>query len=81
MKVGDDCRQEQLALQLIEQFRYIFEIEEQPLWVFPYRMLVLNNEASLIETIISAQSLHQLKKNNNGITLYQYFVKVCSSSP
>jgi phosphatidylinositol 4-kinase len=75
VKVGDDCRQEYLALQLIGVFHYIFTQAGLPNWVLPYKILILNDTSCLIETILDAASLHQIKKANNCISLSQLFVK------
>ncbi len=80
VKVGDDCRQEYLALQLIGVFHYIFTQAGLPNWVLPYKILILNDNSCLIETILDAASIHQIKKANNCISLSQLFVKVSAKN-
>ena len=62
VKFGDDCRQEFLAMQLINQFKRIFDEASIPIYLLPYRILINSPSSGLIETITNAISLHQLKK-------------------
>eukprot|EP00741_Cyanophora_paradoxa_P023677 tig00021612_g22871.t1 len=74
VKSGDDCRQEQLASQLIEVFYNIFREAKLPLWLRPYSVLVISSHAALVETVPNAPSVATLKKQTpNFTTLKDYF--------
>ena len=60
VKCGDDLRQELLAYQILETLQSIWKEERVPLWVRPYRILVLSNDSGLIEPILNTISLHQV---------------------
>jgi len=77
VKFGDDCRQERMALQLINQFHRILTAAKLPLYLRPYNILVLSPEACLIETLTNAMSIHQLKKEHNGLSIGEYFRLKC----
>ncbi|RZF43432.1 hypothetical protein LSTR_LSTR001693 [Laodelphax striatellus] len=74
VKCGDDLRQELLASQLLTMFQRIWEQERVPLWVQPYRILVLSCDSGLIEPIVNTVSLHQIKKHCQ-LSLGEYFNK------
>ena len=50
----------------------IWREERLPLWVRPYRILVLSNDSGLIEPVLNTVSLHQIKKNSK-MSLIEYF--------
>lgn len=82
VKAGDDLRQEQLAVQLIEQMLRIFEEESLPLWLRPFTIVCLGNNAGLVETIPDAVSVHALKKRTpNFISLREYFERAYGAPP
>ena len=61
VKFGDDCRQEYLAMQLITQFKKIFDAASLPIYLNPYHILVNSTSSGLIELVSDAISIHQLK--------------------
>jgi len=73
VKSGDDCRQELLAVQLVQQFDFIFKEAGLPLWVRPYEVLVTSSHTALIETVPDAISIHSLKSKWRG-ELRSFFV-------
>eukprot|EP01114_Cavostelium_apophysatum_P015173 TRINITY_DN4081_c0_g1_i3.p1 TRINITY_DN4081_c0_g1~~TRINITY_DN4081_c0_g1_i3.p1 ORF type:complete len:746 (+),score=197.65 TRINITY_DN4081_c0_g1_i3:183-2420(+) len=75
VKSGDDLRQEQLAVQLINTFHQIFKDAELHLWLKPYSVVATSSQTGLIETIPDAISLDALKKRIPSMTtLDDYFV-------
>lgn len=74
VKSGDDCRQELLAIQLIETFQQIFHEAKLPLWVRPYEVLVTSNRTALIEFVPDSLSIHSIKQRSTaGTSLSQHF--------
>ena len=61
-----------LLLQLLSMLQKIWREERLPLWVRPYRILVLSNDSGLIEPVLNTVSLHQIKKNSK-MSLLEYF--------
>ncbi|KAH9901035.1 kinase-like protein [Cubamyces lactineus] len=62
VKTGGDLRQEQLAVQLIQEFEKIWKEENCQCWVRYFRILITGNSSGLVETITDAVSIHSIKK-------------------
>ncbi|WFC97413.1 1-phosphatidylinositol 4-kinase [Malassezia yamatoensis] len=85
VKTGADLRQEQFAVQLINEFRRVWQETQSRCWVHYFRIVVLNEDAGLIETITDAISIHSIKKDAYAqqldgraiatYTLYDHFVQ------
>lgn len=72
-KVGDDCRQDVLALQLIAAFRGIFNNVGLDVYVFPYRVTATAPGCGVIDVLPNSISRDMLGREAvNG--LYDYFV-------
>lgn len=72
-KVGDDCRQDVLALQLISLIKEIFEAHNLPVYLFPYRVIATAAGCGIIEVIPKSISRDQLGREKIN-SLYEYFV-------
>ena len=77
-KGGDDCRQEALAMQLIQTFDEIFR-KTLPLKLRPYNVLVTSPTSGVIETVPNATSIDSLKKGVKGFTSLAKFFEDCFS--
>ena len=72
-KVGDDCRQDVLALQLIAAFRGIFNSVGLDVYVFPYRVTATAPGCGVIDVLPNSISRDMLGREAvNG--LYEYFI-------
>ncbi|NXC06085.1 PI4KB kinase, partial [Orthonyx spaldingii] len=74
VKCGDDLRQELLAFQVLKQLQAIWEQERVPLWIKPYKILVISADSGMIEPVLNAVSLHQIKKQSQ-LALLDYFLQ------
>ncbi|PXF43302.1 Phosphatidylinositol 4-kinase [Gracilariopsis chorda] len=74
VKAGDDLRQEQLAVQLISQFKKIFDEEQVDLYLRPFTVMSVSSEAGFVEVLTDSVSVHSLKKRTpNFVSLLDYF--------
>lgn len=72
-KVGDDCRQDVLALQLVSMFRTIWSDIGLDVYVFPYRVTATAPGCGVIDVLPNSVSRDMLGREAvNG--LYEYFV-------
>ncbi|KAK2593385.1 Phosphatidylinositol 4-kinase stt4 [Conoideocrella luteorostrata] len=72
-KVGDDCRQDVLALQMISAFRGIFHSVGLDVYVFPYRVTATAPGCGVIDVLPNSISRDMVGREAvNG--LYDYFI-------
>lgn len=73
-KVGDDCRQDILALQLISMFKAVFSEVKLDMYVYPYRIVATAPGCGVIEVMPAATSRDMIgrEKINN---LFDYYVQ------
>ncbi|XP_039219267.1 phosphatidylinositol 4-kinase beta isoform X2 [Crotalus tigris] len=74
VKCGDDLRQELLAFQVLKQLQAIWEQERVPLWIKPYKILVISADSGMIEPVVNAVSIHQVKKQSL-LSLLDFFLQ------
>lgn len=74
VKCGDDLRQELLAYQVLRQLQWIWQQERVPLWIKPYKIVVMSSDSGMIEPVLNAVSLHQVRKQSQ-LSLLDYFLQ------
>ena len=72
-KVGDDVRQDMLALQIMQIMKNVFEKEGLALFLFPYRVIATNPGCGVIECVPNSNSRDAIGRQTD-IDLYQYFL-------
>jgi phosphatidylinositol 4-kinase len=74
VKVGDDCRQEALCMQMITHINSIFKDAKLPLRLRPFNILITSPSSGLVEVVTDTTSVDSLKKNvKNFQTLIWFF--------
>ncbi|KAF8894630.1 hypothetical protein BD779DRAFT_1502166 [Infundibulicybe gibba] len=74
VKTGGDLRQEQLAVQLIQEFQRIWEEEKCLCWVKYFRILITGGTAVSIHSIKKAEYARRLAEGRLGhVTLLDHF--------
>ena len=74
VQVGDDCRQDILALQVISLFKDVFEQNGLDLYLFPYKVVATKPGCGVIECVPDAKSRDQLGRRTDT-DLFNYFKK------
>uniref|UniRef100_A0A0N5B712 1-phosphatidylinositol 4-kinase n=1 Tax=Strongyloides papillosus TaxID=174720 RepID=A0A0N5B712_STREA len=71
-KVGDDVRQDMLALQLMQLMKNIFDMNNINVCLFPYRVVATAPGCGVIECVPNSKSRDQLGRQTD-YGLYDYF--------
>mmetsp|Transcript_31235 Transcript_31235/g.81022 ORF Transcript_31235/g.81022 Transcript_31235/m.81022 type:complete len:664 (-) Transcript_31235:188-2179(-) len=61
VKSGADLRQEEIAVALIHWFDNVFRKSNLKLWLRPFEIVCVGSRFAVMETVIGASSLHDLK--------------------
>ena len=83
VKTNDNLLQEQFAMQLILQFKHIFQKHHLELWVYPYEIICAGPNSGLIECIndiVTLDTLYKEGKAANINSLVEFFQIYFSSN-
>lgn len=68
VKGNDDLRQELLAMQFIRKVKSALEASSLSIWLRPYEIMIISDDAGLIECVPDTLSLDAVKKRTLGYT-------------
>ncbi|KAF6031160.1 hypothetical protein EB796_010518 [Bugula neritina] len=71
-KVGDDVRQDMLALQIMELFQHVFKLADLEVYLAPYRVVATAPGSGVIECVPDTKSRDQIGRQTD-IGMYEYF--------
>jgi phosphatidylinositol 4-kinase len=71
--VGDDVRQDMMALQVIEYCKRVFDKQHLDVFLFPYKVIATHPNEGIIEVVPDSQSRDQLGKKSDG-NLFHWFL-------
>ena len=76
VKSGDDLRQEQFAMQIIDLMAQLFQVNGVGCWLKPYEILATDNGCGIMVCLKDAMSIDQIKKKlpSGMSTLKDYFL-------
>lgn len=78
VKTGCSLKQEIIAYQILLEMQQIWKDESKDIWVKPYQIYFVNNNAGLVETVENAYSIHKIKETgkqeNRNFSLKTYFL-------
>jgi len=76
VKSGDDLRQEQFAMQIIDVMNQIFQVNEVGCWLRPYEILATDDGCGIMVCLKDAMSIDQIKGAlpSGMSTLKDYFL-------
>ncbi|ELA41663.1 uncharacterized protein VICG_01296 [Vittaforma corneae ATCC 50505] len=73
VKSGNVLRHEYLAYQVLTQMKEIFIMENLPIYIRNYKIILVSDTTGLVETVNDAQSIHRVKFETKFKTLESYF--------
>merc|ERR1712157_27802 len=75
-KVGDDIRQDMLALQITSLFQFAFQKAGlSDLYLYPYKVVATSPGCGVIECVPNSESRDKIGRINNSLPLLDYFWK------
>ncbi|KAL6121657.1 hypothetical protein NUSPORA_01394 [Nucleospora cyclopteri] len=73
VKNGSIMREEYLAYRIITQIKGIFQLENIPIYLKNYKIIIITEDTGLVETVKNSMSIHKIKSAYKN--LKEYFVE------